>query len=247
MSQSDLADVSLSPRTLDGLQRLVQELQDALGQQLVAAVLYGDGVAGHHASGQNEVPVLVVLQDVSTDWLDQMASAIQQGIREYRLSVMILSEDELRRSTDVFPIKFLDMQRHHRLLCGKDVLQDLEIDTGHLRLRCEQEIKNLMLRLHQWYILYATLPEQLERTLKRAVASLLRDLAVMLELKTETQHHQPEDVLRGAHELGLDVDPLRQTLALRQGTAQMDAKQIKGLYNRFMKTVHRAAEIVDAL
>jgi hypothetical protein len=247
VSECDLSGLSISPKAAAGLPPLVQELQEVLGNELVALILYGEAVSHNNALRQGEVALLVVMKDVSTDLLDMIAMPIRRGIREYRLSVMILSQDELHRSTDVFPVKFLSMQRHHRLLCGKDVLQSLEIGIEHLRLRCEQEIKNLMLRLHQWYVLQATMPDQLERTLKRAVVSFLRNLAVLAELKTDTRHHQPEDILRGAHESGLDVEPLRQALALRQGTAQVDAERIKELYNQVMRTVHRAAEIVDAL
>ncbi len=168
-------------------------------------------------------------------------------MRDFRLAVLILSEDELRRSTDVFPIKFLAMQRRHYILYGSDVLSDLQISREHLRLRCEQEIKNLMLRLHQFYLRWADYPEQIENTLNRAVPAFVRALGVAVELKTETIPQTNDSIVEAAEELGLNTEPIRHSLALKRGESKLGADELKQLYGSFMQSVHKAAELVDML
>ena len=135
-----------------GLERFCSQLQEALGEQLVSVILYGGLAKGEYAASSGDVNLMVVVNEVTVEALDKAISPVQQGMRDFGLAVMLLSEDNLRRSTDVFPIKFLDMQQHHRVVWGKDVLADLLIAKDHLRLRCEQEIKNLLLRLRQFYL-----------------------------------------------------------------------------------------------
>lgn len=134
-----------------GLDQFCEKMQSALGEQLVSIVLYGGFVDEDLAPENAAVNVMVVLKDVSVELLDRAAAPVQVAGREFGQRVLLLSEDELRRSTDVFPIKFLEMQRRHLLLQGRDMLADLQISHDHLWLRCEQEIKNLMLRLHHFY------------------------------------------------------------------------------------------------
>ena len=126
-----------------GVERFCDDLQQALGDQLVSIALYGGLARGEYAATTSDVNIMVVLRDVSIGLLDRIAESVEQGRRVFRLAVLVLSEEDLRRSTDVFPVKFLDMQRRHRILYGRDVFADLTVSREHLRLRCEQELKNL--------------------------------------------------------------------------------------------------------
>lgn len=229
-----------------GLERFCEQAQKALGDQLVSIVLYG-GFAEEDGSWESrDVHVMVVLKDVTVDLLDRVAPPVQPAMRELRLVVLLLSEDDIHRSTDVFPVKFLHMQRHHHVLFGKQVLSGLQVSRDHLRLRCEQEIKNLMLRLHQSY-LQRPYPEQIELTLKRAFSSLVRNLAVLVELKTGNVPATIDEAVEAAAGLGLNADPLRKTLALRRGELVPDTDELKQLYDSFMQAVRQAATTADTM
>jgi hypothetical protein len=72
----------------------------------------------------------------------------------------------LEESADVFPIEFLDMRSHHILLMGRDLLAGLIVRRDHLRLQCERELREKMMRLCEAYIAAAGR----ERLLRRLVA-----------------------------------------------------------------------------
>jgi hypothetical protein len=157
----------------DGLDRFSERIQQALGEHLISIVLYGASASEEPVPESLSVEVMIKV-------LDAAALPVQMGRHEFRLAVLFLSEDELHRSTDVFPIKFLQMQRHHRVVYGRDVLSGLQISRQHLRLRCEQEIKNLMLRLHRFYLDQHGLPEQIEMTLIRTASAFVESLGLVL-------------------------------------------------------------------
>lgn len=237
------ADLPASVRP--GLKRFCEQLQKLLGDQLVSIVLYGGLAEEASLSESCDVHVMVVLKEVTVELLDRIAMPVQRGRREFRLVVLLLSEDDIHRSTDVFPVKFLHMQRNHHMLYGKQLLSKLQIRRDHLQLRCEQEIKNLMIRLHESYLQRAPFSEQVESTLKHAYSSFARSLAVLIELKTGNVPASMDAAIEAAEGLGLNSEPLRKTLALRRGEFLPGRDELKQLYDSFMQTVRQAAKMVD--
>jgi len=63
-------------------------------------------------------------------------------------------------------------------------MKDLTIKRDHLRLRYEQEIKNLMLRLRSSYLMNLDLKGGITRVMLRPCYTLLRSLDILAELKT---------------------------------------------------------------
>src|SRR5258708_39091293 len=64
-----------------------------------------------------------------------------------------MTRDELERSTDVFTIELIDMQQHHRVLFGEDVLQGLQIPTYLHRVQVEYELREKVTLLRQQLLL----------------------------------------------------------------------------------------------
>jgi len=240
-------DAGLPTRVKKGLDRFCQQLKGVLGDKVISVVLYGGLAEGEYSEDASDVNVMVVLADVSVETLDRLANPVQMAIHDFRLSVLILSEEELVSSTDVFPIKFLYMQRRHVNLYGRDVLSDLSISHDHLRLRCEQELKNLMIRLHRFYVQRSRYSEQVENTLRRVVSSYIRPLGVLVELQTGEVPRDRNEIIAGGGKLGLDVEPVVKLLALKRGEISPDAAELKSLYEGFMQSVHAAAKLVDSL
>ena len=241
-------DQAIPAHVRKGLERFCSATADSLGDELIAIILYGGLARQDYAPTTSNVNVLVVLKHVSVKTLDRIVSPIQRATRAVRLAAMVLSEDDLRSSTDVFPIKFLDMQEHHRVLWGKDVLSGLTIARDHLRLRCEQEIKNLLLRLRKVYLQRAGKSNLIKGTLTTTASAFLNSLSAVLILKTGQAPTQKSAIAEAAaRELELDGNTLREVLALGRGGRKANAAELRHLYDSFMETVQKAANIVDQL
>ncbi len=229
----------------EGLERFVTQIRDSLEEQLVSVVLYGSVVKGEYARSSSDVNVMMVLKEVTIEHLEKVASPVRQGVRDFGLTVMVQTENGLLRSADVFPIKFLDIRQHHRVLCGKDVVAELDIKDDHLRLRCEQEIRNLLLRLRHFYLHRAQRDDLIESTLATAISSFLTSLSALLVLETGHAPTEKRAIASAARELGLDDGPLQDTLALKSGEYKPDSETLKRLYGAIMNTVQRAADILE--
>jgi predicted nucleotidyltransferase len=247
MTSSDTAEAALPAVVREGQARLCTQLQETFGKQLVSVVLYGGLAKGEYVPDTSDVNVMIVLDEVTVSALDKAAPIIQGCVRDFRLSAMLLSESDLRRSTEVFPVKFLDMQRHHRILWGKEVFAGLTIARDFVRLRCAQEITNLLLRLRQFYVQRAHRPELIESTLTRAISSFLTSLNTLVELKAGQEAPTKSAVIEAAEKIGLDGQALRDVFALKRGELKPNPEELKRLYDLFMTTVQQAAALVDTV
>jgi len=247
MTSGEIMEAPRPATIQDRLAHWCEELREAVGEQLVSIVLYGGLAKGEYTPDSSDVNVMIVLNQVDLGTLDKVAPIIQSGLRDFRLASMLLGERDLRRSSEVFPVKFLDMHRHHRVLWGKDLLSDLAISRDYVRLRCAQEITNLLLRLRQFYVQRAHRPELIESTLTKAISSFLAALNTLTELKTGQAASDKSSIIEAAEKIGLDAQPLRDVLALKRGELKPNTEELKRLYDLFMVTVKRAAELVDTV
>jgi hypothetical protein len=222
------------------LSRFRDDLVSGLGDDLVSLVLYGPWSRDAAPAKDSDINLMIVVQEISTALLDKIAGPYHQNPHGQQMQLLTLSKTDLENSTDVFPIKFLRMQRCHQLIHGTDLLADLQVSRDHLRFRCEQEIKNLMLRLRYFYLLRNESPRAVRRTLLKARHSFESMLEVLIELKTGSPPTNPPE---GDEVIGMDIRSLKDITRLSEGSSELP--QLKELYERTMAMVRHAATIAD--
>jgi hypothetical protein len=131
------------------LNQLVEKLKDAHGKRLRSVILYGSGATGELHGAYSDLNVLCVLDGVTTKDLGAAESVFQWWREKGSPAPLLLSSDELRTSTDCFPIEFHDIVERHKVLFGEDVTHTLEIDDRFYRAQVEHELRAKQLRLRQ--------------------------------------------------------------------------------------------------
>ena len=247
----EIAEATGETRVSEKLQKdidnFVEELDHSLGSNMLSIVLYGGIVKNKSVKDTDPVNVMVVVREISTKILDQVARPYMMSRRTAQIQLLTLSKKDLFSSTDVFPIKFLDMQQDYRILRGEDFVADLVITRDHLRLRCEQEMKNLMLRLRQAYLANSKHPKRLSGVMLKAHSAFLSAGDVLAELSTGTELRSPAKILATLESLGLDIAPFHRIQALRDGQLFTDPAEQKAVYQQLMTTVRQAAAMADRL
>ena len=228
-----------------GLDAFCNQLEKSIGSQFVSGVLYGKLARNIDKTRDMSANFMVVLEEISTASLDAVGAALRAS--KLQIELLTLSEEDLRSSTDVFPIKFLDIKRTHIICHGKDVLSELEISKDNLRLRCEQEIKNLMLRLRLNYVSRKQNSKSIASLLSRIYLSLIRNLGVLVELKSGDVLTTNSEIIEGAGKLGIDTVALLDVEKLRQDNFSKDLEDRKRLLEKVMQSVRDAAAMADKL
>ena len=227
-------------------EKFVKKLVPICGDNLQSIIVYGTIVKvpeTHHS----EINLMIVLDEVHVDSLDAIDKCRPSKDADIRIEPMVLTASDLRSSTDVFPLKFLDIQQNHLVLYGRDVMQDLTIKHDHIRLRSEQELKNLMLRLRWFYLRDRNEPKRLKTTLAHAAVTFLGSATGLLWLKRNDVPKALEEVARKVcEEFQIEEDLIVSLLALDQDDNGLGIEEVTTLYDEFMQIVQRAAHTLDS-
>lgn len=223
---------------------LVTKLKHALGVDLVSVTAYGRWLIGDQPESSADLNLMVVVNEITTAKLDAIAAARGASRAARRWQLLTLSNEDLAGSTDIFPIKFLNMQRRHCVLHGEDVLSTIEVARTHLRFRCEQEIKNLMLRLRYFYLNQNQNQRAMCATLVRAHQSLISSLAVLVELKTEKVPVDRDETIAEIGKLDIDTAAFA-ALAKLEGEGVIELDALKQTYEQTMALVRQTARVAD--
>lgn len=185
------------PRRVQGrVEEFVGSLREIAGEDLASVMLHGSVARGDWSEASSDIDVVVVLKRARREALTLMGDALALARASARVEAMILVEGEIARAADVFPLYYQDIRDHHIVLHGSDPFGGLVIESHHLRLRIEQELRDVSVRLRRSVTDArgddALLAEAVNRKLKRIrfpLRTLLRllgeevtdDLRIVLE------------------------------------------------------------------
>jgi predicted nucleotidyltransferase len=239
-----LDSLAAPPDVQARLRQLCEELSRAVGPKLAAVVLYGGVARGRYRPGASDINILIILNEASAETLSAIAGPLRAAWRAVRVEPMVLTQEEVDRVAAVFPTKILDIQERRIVLHGQDPLAEVVIDKQHLRLRTEQELRNLALRLRRRYLAAYDDPTDLALALRRVARGLAVQFSMLLRLagKPIPAEDRTADIYSAsATAFGLDADALARLAALRQST-ESDGGDVAAWYNRILATVGRAAD-----
>lgn len=230
----------------DILVEFVKRAVAAAGANIESIVLYGSAATQDFHPDFSDVNLLCVLRDTSLTALQSLAPAVNWWLERKQPPPLLMTRSEIERSTDVFTIEFLDMQRHYRVLHGADIFQGLSIPMDLHRVQIEYELREKLIVLRQQMLLAAGNDDRLWFLLLRSVSSfatLFRHAAIALG-------HSAEDGKRRAvHELAsglnLDLSALETVLDVREHKADPKLIDVRLLSQRYLAAVEQVTSAVD--
>jgi len=231
------------------LEAFRDEVCECVSSELEALIVYGDVVRDQSTEHPSTtVNVMVVLNRTDSKTLNKLAAPVTNAASKLPFAVMTLTRSDLRSSCDVFPVKFHEMQQHYRVLIGEDVLSELSISDVHLRLRCEQRLKNLMLRLRATYVHHNTNSKYLSGFLFDARSHMIRDMGACLMVREGMQPESAKDIASEfADEFGIATEVLADIEAMADAKETFDNARIQSIYDQFMRLVEQASAAIDSL
>src|SRR5689334_264882 len=197
---------------------LVKGLDDALGKGLRAVVLYGPAARGEVANGHGDLHILVVLSDLALPSLARAGEPLARWVKRGQPVPRLFSPTTLAEAADVFPIELGDIAERHVLLHGDDPLPSMPVlDREHLRLQCERELREKMMRLEEAYALGRARGEDLRKLVAASFPAFAMIFRGCLRLQGDAV---PEGALEAAEafcrKAGIDAEPFRAAARARQ-------------------------------
>jgi hypothetical protein len=228
------------------IDEFVKRVRDAAGANLESIILFGSAVSGDFHPGMSNLNMFCVLRDCSFAALQALAPVAKWWEKQKQPPPLCMTRKELERSTDVFTIELLDMQQHHRVLFGEDVVQGLLISLHVHRVQVEYELREKLILLRQQVLLASGNSSRLWDLLLRSTPSfgtLFRHALIALGDSSQPGRRGAVEVL--SKRVGFDLSAMNQVLDVREKKADPKKIDINQLVARYLATVEKVAAAVD--
>jgi hypothetical protein len=230
----------------DKIDEFVKRVREAAGSNIESIVLFGSAVSGDFHPGLSNLNLLCILRDSSFGKLQTLAPVAKWWDRQKQPPPLCMTRLELERSTDVFTIELLDIQQHHRVLLGEDLVQGLQVSMHVHRVQVEYELREKLILLRQQVLLAAGSDSRLWDLMLHAVPSfgtLFRH--ALIALGDATQCSRREAIRALSKRVGFDPSAIHQALDVREHKADRKKMNIDDLAARYLAAVEKVTSAVD--
>jgi predicted nucleotidyltransferase len=230
------------------LNQLVEKLKRTYGDRLVSVVLYGSAAAGDYHGRFSDLNVLCVLRHIGPSELADSAPIFRWWRERGNPAPLLLELEELRHSTDCFPIEFHDIAEQRRVLYGEDVIAGLEIDDSFYRAQVEHELRAKLLRLRQKAAGVMKDKDLLRTLLVDALPTFCTLFRHALRLLGHEAPFKKRALLECVRQtLGVDTSPLERVLDVREGKIKPRQLDPGALFEGYMAAIQAVIARVDGL
>ncbi len=230
------------------LDSLVEKLRKALGSDLVSVVLYGSAAVGDHDEKFSDFNVLCVLKQITPAQLGATETIFRWWREQGNPAPLLLTEHEVRTSTDCFAIEFEDIKAHHRILYGADVVSSLEIDRSFYRAQVEHDLRAKLLRLRQKASGILSDKDVLRRLLVDSISTfcvLFRHALILHGV--DVPGKKREIIARSQERFAIDPAPFQSLLDLREEKGKPKEIEPEALLAAYMNEIGKVIDAVDSL
>jgi hypothetical protein len=230
------------------IDEFVSRMKQAADQNLQSIVLYGSAATGEFQADFSNLNLLCILRETSFSKLSAIAPVVEWWRRQKNPAPLVMTQEELEHSTDVFSIEFLDMQHRHRVLFGDELLGTLQIPMQQHRAQLEYELREKLILLRQRLLEAGDNDRALWQLLLGSVSTfgtLFRH--ALLALGDAAPHSKREAIQLLAARIPFEPSAFLQLLDIRDHKA--DRKQIdaKDFFTRYLAAVQHVTSAVDTM
>jgi hypothetical protein len=122
------------------------------GNALESIALAGSILTQDFIPGISDINSVIVMERLGQGFLDSLAELGKKFGKKKVRAPLVITNEYLGRSVDVFPIEFLEIKLIHKTIYGTEIFSQIKIEKPMLRLQCERELKAKLIELSRGYI-----------------------------------------------------------------------------------------------
>lgn len=217
---------------------LIENLKDTFAEKLVSVILYGSCATSTCENNFSDINLIVVIDNLCATDLKKASAAIKDFSKTKNPLPLFMDKDEWFNSCDVYPIEYLDIKERYSILYGEDIVKPLVIEKTNLRLQCEHEVKNLLIKLRQNYLAKNGNLKAIEEILKKSSKNYFALFRAILRLTQDNmplEHAQVIDTF--SEKVKIDKEVFLKLLEFRESSNRLGAKTISK--NEYETTIQK--------
>ncbi len=178
---------------MKNLEKFVESLKENLGDNLVTVFAFGS--MANVDDAKNNLNLMIVTNELTAENLYAISKPVQKWIKGKNPIPVIMNIEEWYSSFDVYAIEYADIKNNFRIIYGENLIPNIQINKYHLRLQCESELKNILLKYKNNFLLNIKSDRNMKFILSQVIKSLLVIFRSILRLYDMAVPYRAVDII----------------------------------------------------
>jgi predicted nucleotidyltransferase len=228
---------------------LIIDLENIFKDRLESIILYGSAAFGEFQQNISDLNLIIVIENLMAEDLKAASPVMKKWTSKTKNPAPVfMDKQEMLNSCDVYPIEYSDIKERHKVLYGEDFLDCLVIENCFLRLQCEAEIRNLLIKLRQNYLKNSDDKKLIDNLVKKSATSIIAIFRAVLRLMGQTvpsTHREVVNLL--AAKIDFDKDIFTDILLLREEGKSVNNKDSIIVIQRLINSLKVVLKYIDKM
>jgi hypothetical protein len=248
MSTPTLHSLNLPDEMREILEKYLTQLKKDWQPDLESVILFGSAARGDFITGRSNINILTIVGHLPVGVLQRAGRLHRQWGKHQIVAPLMMTREELRRACHLFPLEYFQMQEHHVLLAGLDVLTSWPIEEHQLGWQCEQELMGNLFRLRQRFVEGEGRAEAIQALLILSVTAVLPCVRGLLRVFGQTSKGKDVQILeRLPHTLQFDSTVLLEILHVKRGMRSPGSLEWTKVYERYLQSLDSLWQRIQTL
>jgi len=218
------------------------------GDDLISIILYGSAVGEDYIPGKSDINFLITLTDRGIEGLDGALDTVGRWRKRYVAIPLFMTRSYLTGSQDSYPVEFLNMKRHYRVVSGEDVLAPLAFDPQHIRLQLERELRGKLLHLRSGYLATEGKANKIRDLIGASLTAFVSLFSALLCLKKLEIPKGKRDIITAAGTaFRFDTAVFLKCEEIRRKADHFSSAEVRAVFRDYLREVGQLCELIERM
>lgn len=235
------------------LNEFIDNLKETFKERLSSVFLYGSCAVEDCSKSFSDINLMVIIDNLKANDLKSSHKAVKKFVQKGKYVPIFMDKEEWFNSSDVYSIEYSDIKDRYKLVHGENLISNLNIEKCNLRFQCEQEIKNLLIRLRQTYVSKAEDKKAIKNLIQISSKTFMVIFRTVLRLSNITVPKTHDDVVKlfadnlQNHGIDFDCNLFLKILEFRKDSKVIKNDEIDTLIQNLIDSTNSVLKYVDKL
>lgn len=229
------------------LDNYISDLKNIFGKRLKSIFVYGSKANLDTEELKSDINLMIITETLTGEDLNAVSTSSLKWMKNGFFSSknpepVFMGEQEWFNSSDVYAMEYADIKENHKIIYGEDVVCSVNVKKEDLRLQCERETKNLLMRFRSHYLLNAESPRGMKESIKPVIKTCMAIFKTILRLKDISVPKSNYEVIEKLHAItAIDRNLFEKLLCNKEKYCNMTKKEV---YETADKTVSELTKLL---
>lgn len=231
---------------MKNLDIFVESLKENLGDNLRAVIAFGSQANVRDA--KSNLNLMIVTNTLTAENLYAISKPVKKWVKAKNPLPVVMTNDEWYSSFDVYAIEYSDMKDNYKLIYGEDLVNTVNINKYYLRLQCEAELKSLLLKYKNNFLMNIRSDREMKKVLDKVIKTLLVIFRAVLRLHDCNVPYRAVDIIDSvSNYLSFNKIVLNKLAKVKYEAESCNKQELLFIENQLLIDIQSLLKQVDAM